>query len=82
MRCPGDDRRGARRDLLLRLVSPHQLHEVKGHSKTTGPHKTGNDRADELAVAAKKEAGGCRRSGPRPPEGPEAPKLAGEDAQR
>jgi ribonuclease HI len=30
--------------------------KVKGHSKTAGPHKTGNDRADELAVAAKKEA--------------------------
>jgi ribonuclease HI len=30
--------------------------KVKGHSKTGGPHKSGNDRADELAVAAKKEA--------------------------
>jgi ribonuclease HI len=29
---------------------------VKGHSKTAGPHKSGNDRADELAVAAKNEA--------------------------
>jgi hypothetical protein len=29
---------------------------VRGHSKTKGPHKTGNDRADELAVAAKNEA--------------------------
>jgi ribonuclease HI len=30
--------------------------KVRGHSKTGGPHKSGNDRADELAVAAKKEA--------------------------
>jgi len=30
--------------------------KVRGHSKTQGPHKSGNDRADELAVAAKKEA--------------------------
>jgi hypothetical protein len=37
--------------------------KVKGHSKTSGAHKTGNDRADELAVAAKQEAGGERRSG-------------------
>jgi hypothetical protein len=29
--------------------------KVKGQSKTAGsPHKTGNDRADELAVAAKR----------------------------
>jgi ribonuclease HI len=34
--------------------------KVKGHSKSAGPHKSGNDRADELAVAAKKEAGGDR----------------------
>jgi ribonuclease HI len=29
--------------------------KVKGHQKTQGPHKSGNDRADELAVAAKKD---------------------------
>jgi hypothetical protein len=39
---------------------------VKGHSKSSGAHKSGNDRADELAVAAKKEASGERTSGPRP----------------
>jgi hypothetical protein len=39
---------------------------VKGHSKTGGAHKSGNDRADELAVAAKKEASGERTSGPTP----------------
>src|SRR5688500_13319521 len=40
--------------------------KVKGHSKTGGAHKSGNDRADELAVTAKKEASGERRSGPTP----------------
>jgi hypothetical protein len=39
---------------------------VKGHSKSSGAHKSGNDRADELAVAAKKEAAGERTSGPTP----------------
>ena len=63
----------ANRDLWERLLEAEQCHQevrwrkVKGHSKSTGPHKTGNDRADELAVAAKKEAGGDRRSGPAPP---------------
>ena len=52
----------ANRDLWERLLEAVQRHrqvrwkKVKGHSKTGGPHKTGNDRADELAVAAKKEA--------------------------
>jgi ribonuclease HI len=40
--------------------------KVKGHSKSGGAHKSGNDRADELAVAAKEEASGERTSGPRP----------------
>ncbi len=40
--------------------------KVKGHSKSGGAHKSGNDRADELAVAAKKEASGERTSGPTP----------------
>jgi ribonuclease HI len=59
----------ANRDLWERLLEATQRHrevrwrKVKGHSKTGGPHKTGNDRADELAVAAKNEAGGDRRSG-------------------
>jgi ribonuclease HI len=52
----------ANRDLWERLLQATQRHQevrwkkVKGHSKTQGPHKSGNDRADELAVAAKKEA--------------------------
>jgi ribonuclease HI len=52
----------ANRDLWERLLTATQRHQgvrwkkVKGHSKTHGPHKSGNDRADELAVAAKKEA--------------------------
>jgi ribonuclease HI len=52
----------ANRDLWERLRQATQRHQevrwrkVKGHSKTQGPHKIGNDRADELAVAAKKEA--------------------------
>ena len=78
----------ANRDLWERLLEATQRHQevrwrkVKGHSKTTGLHKTGNDRADALAVAAKWEAAGNRASGPRLPEGREAPKLAGEAAQR
>jgi len=52
----------ANRDLWERLLEATQRHQevrwkkVKGHSKTRSPHKSGNDRADELAVAAKKEA--------------------------
>ena len=53
----------ANRDLWERLLEATKRHrevrwkKVKGHSKTAGPHKAGNDRADELAVTAKKEAG-------------------------
>ncbi len=60
----------ANRDLWERLLEATQRHQevrwrkVKGHSKTGGAHKSGNDRADELAVAAKKEAAGDRGSGP------------------
>ena len=52
----------ANRDLwerLLRATGRHRevrWRKVKGHSKTRSPHKSGNDRADELAVAAKEEA--------------------------
>jgi ribonuclease HI len=59
----------ANRDLWERLLEATQRHQevrwrkVKGHQKAKGPHKTGNDRADELAVTAKQEAGGDRRSG-------------------
>ena len=52
----------ANRDLWERLLEATQRHQevrwkkVKGHSTTQSPHKSGNDRADELAVAAKNEA--------------------------
>jgi ribonuclease HI len=52
----------ANRDLWERLLEATQRHKelrwrkVRGHSKSGGPHKIGNDRADELAVTAKKEA--------------------------
>jgi ribonuclease HI len=52
----------ANRDLWERLFQATQRHQevrwrkVKGHSKTQGPHKSGNERADELVVAAKNEA--------------------------
>ena len=64
--------RVANRDLWERLLEATQRHQevrwrkVKGHSKTGSPHKTGNDRADELAVTAKKEVSGDRRSGSTP----------------
>jgi|SRR5215211_3591583 len=51
----------ANRDLWERLLEATWRHEevrwrkVKGHSKSVGVHKMGNDRADELAVSAKKE---------------------------
>ena len=51
----------ANRDLWERLLEATERHrevrwrKVKGHSKTVGPHKTGNDRADQLAVDAKKK---------------------------
>jgi ribonuclease HI len=52
----------ANRDLWERLLQATQRHhkvlwrKVRGHSKSGGPHNSGNERADELAVAAKKEA--------------------------
>jgi ribonuclease HI len=51
----------ANRDLWERLLAAAQRHrevrwrKVKGHSRSAGAHKRGNDRADELAVSAKKE---------------------------
>jgi ribonuclease HI len=51
----------ANRDLWERLLKATERHrevrwrKVKGHSRTLGAHKSGNDRADELAVAAKKQ---------------------------
>jgi hypothetical protein len=62
----------ANRELWERLLEATRRHrevrwrKVKGHSKTGGAHKSGNDRADELAVTAKKEASGERSSGPTP----------------
>jgi len=52
----------ANRDLWERLLRATRRHQevrwrkVRGRSKTQGPHKSGNDRADKLAVAAKNEA--------------------------
>ena len=54
----------ANRDLWVRLIEATRRHrevrwkKVKGHQRSAGPHKAGNDRADELAVAAKREAEG------------------------
>jgi ribonuclease HI len=51
----------ANRDLWERLLEATRRHKevrwrkVKGHQKTGGAHKAGNDRADQLAVAAKRE---------------------------
>ena len=62
----------ANKDLWEGLLQGTRCHrevrwrKVKGHSKTGGAHKSGNDRADELAVAAKKVARGKRTSGPTP----------------
>jgi ribonuclease HI len=62
----------ANKDLWERLLQATRRHhevqwrKVKGHQQTQGPHKSGNDRADELAVAAKKEA-------TRPPSTPLSP---------
>jgi ribonuclease HI len=48
------------RDLWERLLRATRRHrevrwrKVRGHSKKDGAHKSGNDRADELAVTAKK----------------------------
>ncbi len=62
----------ANRDLWERLLEATQRHQevrwrkVKGHQETQGPHKSGNDRADELAVAAKKAP--TRPSTPSPPQ--------------
>jgi ribonuclease HI len=60
----------ANRELWERLLEATQRHQevrwrkVKGHQETQGPHKSGNDRADELAVAAKKEARSPSTSSP------------------
>jgi ribonuclease HI len=62
----------ANRDLWERLLEATQRHKgvrwrkAKGHSKTGGQHKSRNDRADDLAVAAKKMPSGNRIRGPTP----------------
>jgi ribonuclease HI len=62
----------ANRDLWERLLRATQRHQevrwkkVKGHAKRAGAHKSGNDRADELAVTAKREVDRGRESGRRP----------------
>ena len=59
----------ANRDLWERLLEATRRHyevrwrKVKGHQMSGGTHKSGNDRADELAVAAKRKAD-ADRSGP------------------
>jgi ribonuclease HI len=61
----------ANRDLWERLLKATRRHQevrwrkVKGHSKQAGAHTRGNDRADELAVNAKKAVDGSRESSPR-----------------
>jgi ribonuclease HI len=51
----------ANRDLWERLLTATERHrevrwrKVRGHSRKAGDHKSGNDRADELAVTAKKQ---------------------------
>ncbi len=77
----------ANRDLWERLLQATRRHrevrwkKVKGHQKGVGPHRAGNDRADELAVAAKKEAGGVREAARRLRGGREAPGLTRERAR-
>jgi ribonuclease HI len=58
----------ANKDLWERLLKATERHrevrwrKVKAHVKQAGPHKSGNDRADELAVTAKKRVEGSSRS--------------------
>ena len=59
----------ANRDLWERLLKATERHrevrwrKVKGHAKKAGAHKSGNDRADELAVTAKKQIESAPASG-------------------
>jgi ribonuclease HI len=59
----------ANRDLWERLLKATERHrevrwrKVKGHAKKAGAHKSGNDRADELAVTAKKQVESAPASG-------------------
>jgi ribonuclease HI len=73
----------ANRDLWERLLGATRRHrevrwrKVKGHQKGGGAHKAGNDRADELAVAAKRRASADGGSGLGPPGEQAAPGSAG-----
>ncbi len=59
----------ANRDLWERLLGAARRHrevrwrKVRGHQKGGGAHKAGNDRADELAVAAKRRTAADTGSG-------------------
>jgi len=72
----------ANRDLWERLLEAIDRHhevrwrKVKGHSKAEGPHKSGNDRADDLAVTAKQEA--ASDGGPEPVREAQDPAAYGE----
>ena len=44
------------------MAQQHLTRQPDRTEGAAGPHKTGNDRADALAVAAKKEADGDRRN--------------------
>ena len=78
----------ANRDLWERLLEATKRHQevrwrkVKGYSKTAGPHKSGNDRADELAVAAKKEASGMMGKASGKKSNPNIGKLMSNDGDR
>jgi ribonuclease HI len=73
----------ANRDLWERLLEATRRHQevrwrkVKGHSKTGGAHKTGNDRADALAVAAKRRVGADKVNGLGSPGEQATPRPAG-----
>ncbi len=56
--------------------------KVKGHQKGGGAHRAGNDRADELAVAAKRRAGADGGSGLGSPGEQAAPGSAGEASRQ
>jgi ribonuclease HI len=74
----------ANRDLWERLLEATRRHrevrwrKVKGHQKGGGAHKVGNDRADALAVAAKRKAAADTGNGLGSPGEQATPGPAGE----
>jgi ribonuclease HI len=78
----------ANRDLWERLLGAAGRHrevrwrKVKGHQRGGGAHRAGNDRADELAVAAKGRAGADGGSGLGSPGEQAAPGSAGEASRQ